>query len=75
MTEQAMPLRNVRVTYFVRFHAEDQGNLRRPNKLVGDLAPFTLAHILPSLQKCENLKNVSLTFFKFQPIPTNSVSD
>ena len=25
-------------------------------------------------QKCENLKNVSLTFFKFQSIPTNSVS-
>ena len=27
-----------------------------------------------SKQKCENLKNVMLTFFKFQSIPTYSVS-
>ena len=26
-------------------------------------------------QKCENLKYISLTFFKFQSIPTYSVSD
>ena len=26
-------------------------------------------------QKCENLKNISLTFFKFQSILTHSVSD
>ena len=26
-------------------------------------------------QKCENLKNISLTFFKFQSILTYSVSD
>ena len=25
-------------------------------------------------QKCENLKNISLTFFKYQSIPANSVS-
>ena len=42
--------------------------LERPKQLVICSSAFWK-------QNCENLQNVSLAFFKFQSVPTDSVSD